>query len=448
MTKKIHLIAIGGSIMHNLALALHNQGFEVTGSDDQIFEPARSRLLEAGICPQEEGWFAEKINNSLNTVILGMHAKKDNPELQKAIELNLPIYSFPEFIAQQYDKAIKIVVAGSHGKTTTTSMIMHVFKKLTMSFDYLVGAQLAGFKEMVSLTQAPYAVIEGDEYLSSCIDSRPKFLHYRPNYAIITGIAWDHYNVFPTYSSYVQSFIDLIQSMPIGATLIYYQGDPDLVNIVNQFGGKLKCIPYHEAEYTIREEKTFLMEASGCFELSVFGKHNLQNMNAVLKLCNELNLPTEKVCEALTDFSGAAKRLELIHQSEKFKVYIDFAHAPSKVKATLEAVRETYPNHNIVCFLELHTYSSLNPEFIPQYKGSLDCCDEAIVFYDEHALKIKGLQKMEDNQIKNSFCREDIKVISDKDLLNQTIIKAKDHSDIILFLGSGNWGGINPKELF
>lgn len=442
MNKKVHLIAIGGSIMHNLALALHSQGFIVSGSDDQIYEPARSRLSQRGICPEKEGWWPDKINKDLSFVILGMHAKKDNPELLRAQELGLRVFSFPEFVADYYQESIRIVVAGSHGKTTTTSMLMHVFKNLNQSFDYLVGAQLEGFNEMVSLKKEKYAILEGDEYLSSCLDPRPKIMHYRPQIAIITGIAWDHYNVFPTFDQYIKAFSDFIQSMPEAACLIWYEGDKDLELIVNRYGQHLYCIPYREPEYLNRDQKCYLISEEACYPLEVIGKHNLQNMNSVLKACQHLQLNQLKVCEALSTFKGASKRMQILRSTEKQIVYQDFAHAPSKVKATVNALRETYPDKHIHCFLELHTYSSLNKNFIPQYKDSCIDCDELAIYYDEKALEIKRMEKIEPEFVKTSFAHNNSLVIHQGILLKEKIDQAKNKNGILVFLGSGNWNGL------
>lgn len=448
MNAHVHLIAIGGSIMHNLALALHNQGFIVSGSDDQIFEPALSRLKNAGICPEKIGWDPERINKKLSFIVLGMHAKKDNPELLKALELDIPIYSFPSFIANAYAGQERIVIAGSHGKTTTTSMLMHVFKNLNQSFDYLVGAQLNGFQEMVSLTRAKYAIIEGDEYLSSCLDMHPKFLHYKPKMAIITGIAWDHYNVFPTYAQYIKAFEDFILSIPEGGHLIYFDRDIELVDLVRKTAGHLNCIPYHEASYKIIDQATYLIDDQESYALEIFGKHNLQNMQAVIEVCRLLNFESKSVYTALQSFKGAAKRLQLIHSDLKRKVYQDFAHAPSKVRATLEAVSETFPDTKILLYLELHTYSSLNAEFLPQYRNAVNFRKiDTVIFYDEKALELKSMQKMEDSYIQEAFGNKDIKVIHRTLELKNHMNEHIHHYPIVLFLGSGNWGGLKLQEI-
>ncbi|MBK6572033.1 MAG: hypothetical protein KA251_06530 [Saprospiraceae bacterium] len=447
MIQKIHLIAIGGSVMHNLALALHHGGHIVSGSDDQIYEPAKSRLSKAGIMPPEEGWFPEKINAELDLVILGMHAKDDNPELKKALQLGLKVSSFPEFVFSQFKEKQRLVVAGSHGKTTTTSMLMHVLKKLSKKFDYLVGAQLEGFNEMVSFTDADLALIEGDEYLSSCMDKSPKFLHYKPQIAIITGIAWDHYNVFPTYDLYKKAFSDFILSMPTGGNLIYFEKDPELVTLIGQFGTHLNCIPYKEAPYVQQDQETYLIGQSACYKLNVFGKHNLQNIQSIRLACNLLGISELDCNEAISDFKGASRRMELLEETEDKFVFQDFAHAPSKVKATLEAIREKFKTRKVLAIQELHTYSSLNKAFIPQYLGTMNPVDNGIIFFDKKALEIKRMPELEEDFIRQSFGRSDLLVINESDILKEQILKIAKSAEVVLFLGSGNFGGLNIRSL-
>ncbi len=442
MSKKVHLIAIGGSIMHNLALALDSQGFMLSGSDDQIFEPARTRLKNRGICPEKEGWFSEKINTDLSFVVLGMHAKPDNPELVKALELGVKVYSFPELVAEMYSNSTRIVVAGSHGKTTTTSMMMHVFKALGKQFDYLVGAQLEGFDVMVALDKKEYSIIEGDEYLSSCLDPRPKFMHYSPQIAIITGIAWDHYNVFPTFDSYKNAFVQLIQSMKEGSLLLWYEGDSDLAELVGEYAQHLKTIAYKESEFVIQGNKCYLISEEACYSLEVFGRHNLQNMNSVIKVCEYLNFNSIDVCTSLSTFKGAAKRMQLLQNNGDLIIYQDFAHAPSKVKATINALRETYPYHHLHCFLELHTYSSLNKNFLPQYYSTVNECDEITIYFDPKALEIKRMEALDLQFIKDSFGRQNMNVIDNPAELKVQMDIARKGRGLLVFLGSGNWAGM------
>lgn len=446
-SQRIHLIAIGGSIMHNLALALDNQGHIVTGSDDQIFEPALTRLTTHGLLPARMGWYPEKITTDLDLIILGMHAKSTNPELARALELGIPIVSFPEYVARSSADKMRIVVAGSHGKTTTTSMLMHLFKALGKSFDYLVGAGIEGFDRMVSLTEAPYIIIEGDEYLSSCLDSRPKFLHYNPQIAIITGIAWDHYNVFPTLELYHKSFADFILSMKEGSTLFYFEEDEALTNLVNDHGKHLNAYSYGAVPHVWQNGQSYIRDGELLFATSVFGSHNFQNMQAVISVCTQLGFPRQEVVEALSSFKGSRKRMELLAEGNGKAAYLDFAHSPSKVRATLNAFREKYPEKKILTIIELHTYSSLNLDFLPQYAGSLKDTDHAIVYYDSHALAIKNMNPLSEPDIKNSFKREDIDVISHINELEDKILRLRQGTDILIFMGSGNFGDLDLRKV-
>ncbi|HRI00460.1 MAG TPA: Mur ligase family protein [Saprospiraceae bacterium] len=440
---KIHLIAIGGSVMHNVALALVSLGHEVSGSDDQIFEPAKSRLQNAGILPEKEGWFFDKITSDIDIVILGMHAKSDNPELLKAIELNIKLYSFPEFVAEQYSQKTKIVVAGSHGKTTTTAMLMHILEKSGLEFDYLVGALLKGFKTMVSFSNAKIAVIEGDEYFSSCLDMRPKFIHYKPQIAVITGIAWDHYNVFPKYELYVAAFASLIQSMEEGSSLIYFGEDKDLQTLVMREAGHLHCIPYFALDTSLEEDELFILDQNNKYPMQIFGKHNMENLHAVILALEKIGIQRKQALEAFGSFEGAHKRLQIIKKNEHQIWFLDFAHAPSKVKATVNALRERYVSKKILIIMELHTYSSLNKEFIPQYYNSTQQADSVILFIDAIALEIKRMSPLLKNDILKSFGRTDINYCTTKEDLKETIDAMKAHFEVIAFLGSGHFGGLD-----
>ncbi len=440
---RIHLIAIGGSIMHNLALALAQKGFQISGSDDQIFEPARSRLAQAGLLPEREGWNPDKIDHSIDLIILGMHAKKDNPELLKAIESGIPVQSFPEYIGKMYKDKKQIVVTGSHGKTTTTAMLIHVFQKCKMDCDYLVGAQLEGFQNMVSITVAPYAIIEGDEYLSSCLDDQPKFNHYEPEINIITGIAWDHYNVFPTFDSYTQAFENRVATMKPNSHVVYYDGDQDLRKIISTNGHHLTKHPYHEASYQIENDQVYLILNNNKYPMQIFGRHNMQNVQAVIEVAAILGLDLDQVAHALTSFKGAAKRMELISSNNNQIRYRDFAHAPSKVNATLHAVRERYPDKKILVVLELHTYSSLNKEFLPQYKNSTDGIDKTIIYYDEKAMEIKRMPSLDPEFVKSAFNNSDLLVCGNVKELERIIHEIQGDYQLLLFLGSGQFGGMD-----
>ncbi|MES1223656.1 MAG: Mur ligase family protein, partial [Bacteroidota bacterium] len=368
---KVHFIAIGGSVMHQLAIALHKKGYTVTGSDDEIFEPARSNLKNERLLPAAEGWYPEKINRDIDAVILGMHAKNDNPELQKARELELKIYSFPEYIFQESKNKIRVVIGGSHGKTTTTAMIMHVLQKTGKDFDYLVGAKLAGFPQSVNITSAPVIVCEGDEYPASVIERRPKFHFLFPHIAVITGIAWDHINVFPTFDFYLEQFRIFIDKIEPDGVLIYNQTDIILKKLVEEHPSQVVKIGYDVPPHKIEMGTTIvrLNDAEGA--LSVFGNHNLLNLHAAYLVCKQLNIDAHNFIKAIADFTGASKRLELLSSNKRTNVYRDFAHAPSKVKAAIQAVKEQFPGRKLIALLELHTYSSLNEEFMDQYKGTM-----------------------------------------------------------------------------
>jgi UDP-N-acetylmuramate: L-alanyl-gamma-D-glutamyl-meso-diaminopimelate ligase len=446
---KIHFIAIGGSAMHNLALALAQKGYTITGSDDAIFEPSLSRLKKQGIAPDQFGWFPNKITPDIDAVILGMHARSDNPELQKAKELNLKIYSYPEFLYEQSKSKTRVVIAGSHGKTTITSMVLHVLNYHHVDVDYMVGAQLEGFDTMVKLTDLnEFIILEGDEYLSSPIDLRSKFLLYRPNIALISGISWDHINVFPTFESYKQQFISFVSSISQGGVLIYNEEDKEVVKVVEQSNNYIKKFPYYTPGYTIRDEKVYLQTSEGELQLSLFGRHNLLNLEGARMVCNQIGIQNEEFYEAILSFKGASRRLEKIYETKNYIVYKDFAHAPSKVLATAKAVKENFFNKRLVACLELHTYSSLNPEFLKQYKYSLEEADEAIVFYSEEALKIKRMEPISDEFIKNSFGKIGLKVFNNSISLEKYLKEIDKNNSVFLMMSSGNYGGINLNSIF
>lgn len=442
---KIHLISIGGAVMHNMALALQQNGHTVTGSDDEIFEPSRSRLDKAGLLPTKMGWDASRINPQLDLVILGMHARENNPELLKAQELGLEVVSFPEYVAQHAKEKIRVVVAGSHGKTTTTAMIMHVLKSQDMDFDYLVGSQLEGFDTMVRFSDAPVVIIEGDEYLSSPIDRIPKFLWYRPHYAIITGIAWDHINVFPTFDNYVRQFDLFMDTMSPGGTLFYYEHDPSMHKLVSKTR-KAELIPYSAPAYQVVKGKNRIQIDGINYTTQVVGRHNLENMMSALEICAKLGIDKEAAIEALATFGGTARRLEPWLDSKKMKVFRDFAHSPSKLKATVAGVKEQYPKHKLYAFFELHTFSSLQKEFIPLYEDAMEEADEATVFFHEHVFEMKKMPILSKDYIKEEF--GDVEVINETwklhDLI-QNAVQAKEKA-VVLLMSSGTFDGLN-KEL-
>ncbi|NND63969.1 MAG: peptidoglycan synthetase, partial [Flavobacteriaceae bacterium] len=390
---RIHFIAIGGSAMHNLALALHEKGYQITGSDDEIFDPSKSRLQAKNLLPDSYGWFPSKITANLDAVILGMHAKADNPELLQAKELGIPIYSYPEFLYDQSKNKTRVVIGGSHGKTTITSMILHVMHYHDREVDYMVGAQLEGFDTMVHLTEEnDFMVLEGDEYLSSPIDRRPKFHLYKPNIALLSGIAWDHINVFPTFENYVEQFEIFLQQITPGGTLVYNTEDPEVKRISEETTHQIKKCPYQTPSYEVNDGTTYLDTPEGPMPIEVFGKHNLNNLEGARWICQLMGVDAEDFYEAIATFKGASKRLEKIAETPNSVAYKDFAHSPSKVAATTTAVKNQYPERELLACLELHTYSSLNPEFLNEYRGALDSADKAVVFYSPHAVEIKKLE--------------------------------------------------------
>ena len=396
---KVHFIAIGGAAMHNLALALHLKGFEVSGSDDAIFDPSKSRLKSRGLLPETFGWFPEKITLDLDAIILGMHARIDNPELVRAQELGLKIYSYPEFIYEQSKDKTRIVIAGSHGKTTITAMILHVLDYHGRTCDYMVGAQLEGFDVMVQLSDNnDFIVLEGDEYLSSPLDLRPKFHHYKPNIALVSGIAWDHINVFPTFENYKAQFSIFVDSIVNGGSISYNEEDAEVRQIVEYSENPIRKFPYKTPKHNIEAGVTYLESDEGPIPLEVFGAHNLNNLAGAKWICQHMGIDEADFHEAIGSFSGASKRLEKIVSYKSTDIYKDFAHAPSKVTATTIAVKSQYPNRHLIACLELHTFSSLNESFLNQYRKSLSKADEAIIFYSSKNLKIKNMKSSKKQQ--------------------------------------------------
>ena len=445
---KAHFIAIGGSAMHNLALALHKKGYLVTGSDDAIFEPSLSRLKAQGLLPENLGWYPEKITNDIDAVILGMHAKPDNPELLKAQELGLKIYSYPEFLYEQSKNKTRVVIGGSHGKTTITSMVLHVMHYHDIDVDYMVGAQLEGFDTMVRLTENnEFIVLEGDEYLSSPTDLRPKFHLYQPNIALISGIAWDHINVFPTFENYVDQFKIFVDKITNGGILIYNEEDEQVKIVAEEATNPIRKIAYHTPNYTVENGVTYLDTPEGAMPIEVFGAHNLNNLAGAKWVCQNMGVDEAEFYEAIASFKGAAKRLEKICEGTSSVAYKDFAHSPSKVTATTQAVKNQYPDRKLVACLELHTYSSLNAEFLQQYEGALHAADEAVVFYSPEAVKIKRLDNISYEQIEKAFNRSDLKIFTNAtDFKNYLFALNLTHSTLLL-MSSGNYGGLNFDDV-
>ena len=445
---RVHFIAIGGSAMHNLALALNQKGYIVTGSDDTIFEPSKTRLKNADLLPEEYGWFPEKISSDLDAVILGMHAKADNPELLQAQELGVKIYSYPEFLYEQSKDKTRVVIGGSHGKTTITSMILHVLHYHGHEVDFMVGAQLEGFDTMVHLTEEnDFILLEGDEYLSSPIDRRPKFHLYQPNIALISGIAWDHINVFPTYENYVEQFEIFANSISRGGILVYNAEDAEVKRIAEAATAPTRKHPYTTPEYTVENGETLLETPDGPMPISVFGAHNLNNLAGAKWICQHMGVDEDDFYEAISSFQGASKRLEKIGETADNVAYKDFAHSPSKVKATTDAVKQQYPDRKLIACLELHTYSSLNSEFLSLYKGSLDAAEEAVVFYSPEAVSIKKLKNISKEEIFKAFDREDLQVFTDAEAFKEYLFGLKLDKTALLLMSSGNYGGLNFDEI-
>ena len=441
---RIHFISIGGSVMHQLAIALRHKGYEVSGSDDEIFEPALSNLREENILPPKLGWFPQNITPEIDAIILGMHAKEDNPELLRALELGLKIYSFPEYIFEESRNKKRVALAGSHGKTTTTAMVMHVLKYANVNFDYLVGAKLPGFKQSVQITDAPVIICEADEYPASTIERRPKFHFLFPHIAVITGIAWDHINVFPTFDFYLEQFAIFINKIEPNGVLIYNEADEVLKTTIEENRREdIKYIAYKLPEYFINEGITNVKIGEEKTPLLVFGNHNLLNLQAAYLVCKELKIDDVTFANAISKFAGASKRLELIALEKTRNVYRDFAHAPSKVTASIHAVRQQFPGRKLVAVLELHTFSSLNADFMKEYKHSMDEADVAIVFYSSHALELKRMKLLDPDRVKEGFEKANLEVINDKKILEERLKKETAANTNFLFMSSGTYDGID-----
>ncbi len=444
--KKVHFIAIGGAAMHNLALALYSKGYQVTGSDDEVFEPSKTRLAAVGILPEKMGWFPEKITKDTDAVILGMHAREDNPELVEAQKLGVKIYSFPEFLYQETKDKLRIIIGGSHGKTTTTAMILHVFQHLGIGFDYMVGAQIEGFDTMVGLSEkTKLAVFEGDEYLTSPIDLRSKFHLYHPNVALVTGIAWDHINVFPTFEIYVEQFKKFADLVEPQGTFIYFEQDKELQKIARGVRADITALSYNTPEYVILEGKTYIKHNGKEIPLQVFGEHNLQNINAARLVCLQVGVSESDFYEAISSFGGAARRLQKITEANGCTAFLDFAHAPSKLRATIKAVKDQYENRRLVACMELHTFSSLNKDFLPEYKDTMKPADVAYVYFNPEVIAHKGLEKITKEQVAEGFGKN-ITVFTDPKALQEELRKIEFENTNLLFMTSGNFSGLNLVE--
>jgi len=446
-TQKVHFIAIGGSVMHNLAIALSQQGFIVSGSDDEIYEPSRTALTNQGIMPQATGWDPARITPDLDAVILGMHALEDNPELLKAQELGLKIYSFPEYINEQARNKQRIVIAGSHGKTTITAMILHVLKFHNREFDYVVGAQLEGFDTAVKLSSAPIIIIEGDEYLSSKLNKTPKFLVYDHHIGLVSGISWDHINAFPTFDEYAKQFDLFADVTPKAGALVYCEEDSLTQVICGKERPDVVRLEYKTHPYTIENGTTYLTTENGKVPLHIFGRHNMQNLAGALTVCKRIGITAEKFYEAIASFKGASLRLERLNSNDKRSVYRDYAHAPSKVTATVDALKEKYADRKLVTALELHTFSSLNKEFIGQYSGSLDKADVAVVYYNPSTLAHKQMEAITEEELRKAFERTDLKLFTDSAELAAFLVQQASDNMSLVLMSSGNFNNLDMQAL-
>jgi UDP-N-acetylmuramate: L-alanyl-gamma-D-glutamyl-meso-diaminopimelate ligase len=448
MSKKYHFIAIGGAVMHNLALSMVEKGYQVSGSDDEIYEPSRTRLEKAGILPKAKGWFPDKISQDTDGIILGMHARQENPELIRAQELGIPVYSFPEFIYNQSKDKKRIVISGSHGKTSITAIILHVLKNEEIDFDYLVGAQIEGFDLMVRLSDAPIIIIEGDEYLTSPLDRRPKFFHYKHHVLLMSGIAWDHFNVFPTFDNYVEQFEKLVEMTPSTGTFIYFEKDINVKRISETCKIKgVKLIPYDTHPNRIENGKTILLSGDGEFPIQIFGDHNLQNLQGARYVCEQIGISPQKFYTHLQNFRGAAKRQEILAESYSGIMFRDFAHAPSKLKATVEAVKNQFPGRKLIAVQELHTYSSLNKDFVSNYAGTFDMADEAIIYLNPKAVSLKKLELMDEKTLRKGFQRKDLKLFTDVAVLKDYLESQIYINTNLLLMSSGNYDDMDLTVL-
>ena len=443
----VHFIAIGGSAMHNLAIALSRKGAKVTGSDDEIFEPSKSRLDRQGILPSTIGWDAEKITSDLDAVILGMHARKDNPELAKATDLGIPIFSYPEYLYEQSKDKFRVVIGGSHGKTTITSMLLHAINEIGINVDYMVGAQLEGYDYMVKLSEdAKIMILEGDEYLSSPIDRRPKFHLYKPNVAIISGIAWDHINVFPTFDNYVEQFDLFCKEIVSGGKLVYNTEDEEVKKLGEKWDGAVEAIPYQTPEYTVEENGTTIHLNEKDYSLQIFGQHNLQNLVGAMKLAAEIGIENDAFLNAMSSFTGAGKRLQKVAEKSDFVMYKDFAHSPSKLKATTKAVKEQYSDRKVIACMELHTFSSLKKEFLPHYENAMDAADHALVYFSPEVVKHKKLEPITKEQVLAGF-GGGVEVVTTTDEVRSFLNQFEWNNSALLMMSSGNFDGIDYDEL-
>jgi UDP-N-acetylmuramate: L-alanyl-gamma-D-glutamyl-meso-diaminopimelate ligase len=444
----IHFISVGGTVMHNLAIALHRKGYRITGSDEEIFEPARTRLAEQGLLPDRDGWDPDRIHSGLDAVILGMNARKSNRELKKALELGIRVYSFPEYLYEHSKNKKRVVIGGSHGKTTITAMVMHVLREEGRDFDYMVSSGIHGFESSVRLTDdTPYIILEGDEYLSSPIDRTPRFHQYNPHMTLLSGIAWDHMNVFPTFESYKKQFRKFLQIATGGGKVFYYEGDPVLGDVVDKSHWSLLKIPYGEHPYSVEGSRFILQTKYGSVPLNLIGRHNMQNIAGAQLICRDLGVEDHQFYSAIQTFRGVERRQQLLANGETRAVYLDYAHAPATVEASVRAFRETYRDQKLVTCLELHTYSSLNLEYMSLYRDTLKDADRAMVYYNPAVVKHKRLPELLPEVVKQQFGKEDLSVYNDSSLLEEDLKNLDEHTCVLLLMTSGNFSGIDLREL-
>lgn len=441
---QVHFIAIGGTAMHNLAIVLHKQGHRVSGSDDYIYEPSRSRLESYGLLPELTGWFPAKIHAGLDAVVLGMHARADNPELARARELGLKIYSFPEYLLEQTRNKRRIVVGGSHGKTTITAMVIHVLRKSGLVFDFMAGALLEGCETMIELhDESTFAVFEGDEYQTSAMDKRPKFHVYRPDVALLTGIAWDHINIYPRYSDYLKLFSDYVEMVPPDGKIIYYDNDPEVVKLTQT--GRAQKTAYTTPDYSIEKGTAILQTSQGRVPLKVFGRHNMENIEAARLLCHEIGLSDTDFYKHIRSFAGAAKRMELVAENENARAYYDYAHSPDKALATIRALREQFPDKEIIAVFELFTFSSLSAGFLPHYRGTMDDADRAMIYYNPKIVEHRKLKSFGPEDVKKAFAKPGLEVYTDSATLFDTIRQSLNKNCILLLMSSGDFDGVDVR---
>jgi UDP-N-acetylmuramate: L-alanyl-gamma-D-glutamyl-meso-diaminopimelate ligase len=446
--QKIHFIAIGGSVMHNLAIALKQAGHEVSGSDDEIFEPSRTALSQHGLLPKNDGWHPDKLDKSIDAVMLGMHASKDNPELLKAQQLGLKIFSFPEYIYEHARDKHRLVIAGSHGKTTITAIIIHVLNYFNRKFDYVIGARVRGIENTVRLSDAPLIVIEGDEYLASALDPTPKFLKYQHHIGLISGIAWDHANVFPTEEEYIQQFDLFADQTPKGGILIYCEQDSMALMIGKKERSDVTEVTYKSHSHTSDNNgHFFLTDGKNKYPIQLFGSHNYQNISGAKEVLKKIGITNEQFFEAISSFQGASGRLEVIKENGQVTIYKDFAHAPSKVKATVKAVKEIHPSRDLLACVELHTFSSLNKKFLPQYRDSLKNAQVPVVYLNPEKVKAKKLEPIAESDIRSAFANQNIKVFEDTQNLENFLLEQTWKNKNLLMMSSGNFGGIDIRQL-